>query len=331
LARIIITAFIASLSAFVVYADDECTVVNGIAIHRNSWQNQWYSRIMNMSVFQSMQVRRMAECGADDIATKDIENAVYDGETWVGCYFSDVCFRHCSFKGTKITLTVFAGNSLFSGDCDFSDAEFENVHGLGLTATQLKTTLSYKKKVLRGIHFESGLYPENNDFSGVDFTGFDFTGSTQIDVKKKGCNFTNAVVNRCILGDFSREQIMQTRDYRNKAMIGVHFGYTDISGMDFSGFNLTGCIFDASSLPKEEGFSRINFTDAIITNCYFDFPLLFTTIEGVCAGRERPPTLTLAQIKSTWNYKTGNMSGVMLPKYIQDELDKEKKEKETNK
>lgn len=78
--------------------------------------------------------------------------------------------------------------------------------------------------------------------------------------------------------------------YQNKILFEVYF----------SRFNLTGNYFNAN-------FSNANFTDAVVTDCNFDLA-----------------KITVEQIQSTWNYKTKNMEGIVLPKEIQETLDKEK-------
>ena len=83
----------------------------------------------------------------------------------------------------------------------------------------------------------------------------------------------------------------------------------DISGLDLSHFNLTGCVF--GSIRNSTNVSEVIFSDAIITKCNFWQSIGLTT----------------EQIKSTWNYKHGRMDGVILPQDIQAALDAEKEGK----
>ncbi|MDR2643451.1 MAG: pentapeptide repeat-containing protein, partial [Planctomycetaceae bacterium] len=77
----------------------------------------------------------------------------------------------------------------------------------------------------------------------------------------------------------------------------------DFRGIDLSDFTITQCRFFKVDLKD------VNFSNAVITGS--DFKLA--------------KNLTVAQIKSTWNYKHNQMDKIILPKDIQDELDKEKK------
>ncbi|MDR1477930.1 MAG: pentapeptide repeat-containing protein, partial [Planctomycetaceae bacterium] len=78
-------------------------------------------------------------------------------------------------------------------------------------------------------------------------------------------------------------------------------GVANLRGLNLSQFNLTGCQFLGD-------LTDVNFTDAVISKC--DFGWL--------------SNITIDQIKSTWNYKTGRMNGIKLPEEIQKTLDAEK-------
>ena len=58
-----------------------------------------------------------------------------------------------------------------------------------------------------------------------------------------------------------------------------------------------------------------DFRDAVISNVDFG------SRDFACKG------LTLEQIKSTWNYKNGRMTEIVLPEEIADALQKEKEAK----
>ena len=105
---------------------------------------------------------------------------------------------------------------------------------------------------------------------------------------------------------------MSTRSFNEKKIAHVRFEgkppdtpEADFTGLDFSGFDLTGTHF-------ARNLKGINLTNAVITSGDFS----------------RATNLTLDQIKSTWNYKTGNMEGVILPKEIQEVLEAERQAKE---
>jgi hypothetical protein len=85
----------------------------------------------------------------------------------------------------------------------------------------------------------------------------------------------------------------------------------DWSNTDFSGF--TFCYGSRLS----GNVTGADFTDAkFLTVLSPKFTTKSSALEH-CQG------LTLEQVKSTWNYKTGNMEGVVLPEEVQRQLDAE--------
>jgi uncharacterized protein YjbI with pentapeptide repeats len=106
-------------------------------------------------------------------------------------------------------------------------------------------------------------------------------------------------------------QLKTTANYKRKELLFVSLGFSDLSGVDFSRFNLTGCIFMGN-------LQNADFTDAVISGCSFGsccFPNCDIALKT---------NLTVDQIKSTWNYKTNRMEGITLPPEIQKALDIEK-------
>ena len=83
----------------------------------------------------------------------------------------------------------------------------------------------------------------------------------------------------------------------------------DFTGVDLSAQDLSGCYF------RDCTFTNTIFDDAVISNAFFS------------SFRKQNLGLTLAQIKSTWNYKHNRMEGITLPKDIADALEKERKPK----
>jgi len=256
----------------------------------------------------------------------------YDNSKFEKCLFSHLMFSECSFRNAVFADCTF-WNFDFDDTCDLTDAVFINVKGFYINKKHLVQTASYKHKQMRHIEFRWDHIPKYQDYSGIDFTGVDFTGSV-LHFVKDGCRFTNAIIRDCNLSDgLTIEQLKQTKDYNDKSIRKVILG-TKITGIDFSGFDLTGCYFGDICRDKWLDMTGVNLTDAVITDCIF--PHTKTRSEYLGRGEDGKSlwkyidlqkTLTISQIKSTWNYKTGNMTGIVLPKYLQDELDKENESK----
>ena len=112
------------------------------------------------------------------------------------------------------------------------------------------------------------------------------------------------------------EMLMKTKNGKDKMFLNIRFTYFDFTGADFSGMDLSGVHFSYCKLTDA------NFTDAVITQANFlrdDIPNRFGF-----DGDTKSHTLTLEQIKQTWNYKHGVMQGITLPNEIRDALEAEK-------
>ena len=201
-------------------------------------------------------------------------------------------FINCSFRRANLAY-VTAPFSSFE-NCDFTDAI---VGGSNITISneQLFSTESFKHKRLPGYRF-------CGDLSGVDFSGFDLKGASFLAATLTDCKFFNADIAGCSFRESAtKEQLFSTRDFRSGNVIGVYLWAIDFSDSDLSKMNFTNSKLYTNLL-------NVNLSDSVITGCYFD----------------KSENLTLAQIKSTWNYKVGRMEGIKLPKEIQDALDAEK-------
>lgn len=246
-----------------------------------------------------------------------LKNIDFSRSNLIGSDLSETNFADCFFRRTSLGYVTAIG-SIFT-DCDFTDANIGESN-IKLSKEQLVTTESYKHKELRGYQFQG-------NFSGVDFSNCDFTGASFISAELDGCDFSNAKISATALYHRIRpktaishrmttEQLLSTKDFRQKCVLNVVFSgshniaKTEFSGMDFSetdfsGMNFTGCHF------WYVNFHNTDFTNAVISDC--EFVELETMPES--------SKLTLNQIKSTWNYKIGNMAGVVLPKRLQEQLE----------
>jgi uncharacterized protein YjbI with pentapeptide repeats len=101
---------------------------------------------------------------------------------------------------------------------------------------------------------------------------------------------------------------MTTKSYKDGKINGSFFTASDFSDAVLSNLNLTGCKIIKCNLQNAD------FSNSVITDCEFT----------------NSKNLNLDQIKSTWNYKTGNMTGIKLPAEIQKALDAEKQQVKKN-
>ena len=214
----------------------------------------------------------------------------------VGAGMSYVDFVDCSFRFTRL-YSVWAPGSRFI-NCDFTGAWISGSTELTLSREQLLSTSSFKHKEIMKFDFDG-------DLNGVDFSGFNLKGS-RFDANFEGADFSDAIITDAYLGTrLSREQLFSTASFKNGDLRGVSLAGIDFSGTSLSKMDLSGCFFGVNT-----NFHATDLTDSIISRCDFS----------------HADNMTLEQIKSTWNYKAGRMSDILLPKAIQQALDAETKE-----
>jgi len=259
--------------------------------------------------------------------------------------FFETMYIRCSFRNTRMVGVDATGSQFI--DCDFTGANIEGAIFTQLSARNLAQTNNYAVRDLSNIKIvvwgpwsdpdnvlgAHGVLLPRGDWSDPDPNDiqFDFSKcnleNTYLPYNLKYCDFTDARINGARIGSevlkdgtrsFTMNQLKSTRNYKDKTFINVTFVGLDFSGENFSQINFTGCRFPYAAIHFLGGgvafkshLNDTNLTDAIISACDF------SEVEG----------LTLAQIKSTWNYKTGNMAGIKLPKEIQAALDAEQKAK----
>jgi uncharacterized protein YjbI with pentapeptide repeats len=165
----------------------------------------------------------------------------------------------------------------------------------------------------------------NDEDVTLDLTEFNLTNLRIFDRVDK-CTFTDAQIHGAQLGPIdinkyiqhsqknakiksnwlplgmSKDQLYSTHDYKIGSVNNITFRYSEFGDADFRLINFTDCRFINSNIKNT------NFTDAIISRCDFSSAI----------------NLTVDQIKSTWNYKNNRMTGIKLPKKIQQKLDEEK-------
>jgi len=239
-----------------------------------------------------------------------LEGINFDRADLTNADLRETVFVNCSFKNANLT-NVNASNAAFI-NCDFEGAL---INGAKITLRKEQLLSLWSRSLYR-------VETRNRDLSGMDFSKFNLIASTLIG-DLTDCDFTDAALSfdpnlsgppgqTSLGGTLTKEQLMSTSSYKAKQLMYVWFtglrsdtpdvGFT---GLDLSRFNLTGATFTRN-------LKDVNLTDAVITHCNFSLAT----------------NLTLDQIKSTWNYKTGNMQGVTLPRELQEQLDAERQAKE---
>jgi len=202
-----------------------------------------------------------------------------------------------SFAGFDLSEAHLFGN--FTG-VDFAGARIAGASfdGANVRFAQLAATQNYRTRAMQNmiLRFEN----EDVDFSGVDLS------ESRLTVKNGNLRLEGAFISRASFGANIGSQIMKTASYKKGEILFANMGTSDLSGVDLSRQNLTGCRFSVCKLVGTV------FTDTVISGADFrDVP-----------GHEKG--LTVEQIKSTWNYKNGRMDGIILPKGIADALAREK-------
>ena len=158
------------------------------------------------------------------------------------------------------------------------------------------------------------------DIDGWDLSGMDLSDSIIVARSARNTNFTDAKINgahfqRPTVKEYTpgfnshfrkdpsrkigKEQLESTASYKQKSLQGVQFGdIFDLDQVDFSSCDLSNSIF----LTDLKG---AKLTDAVITGC------IFADTYG-----DEEPIVTSWQIRSTWNFKTGHMEGIVLPSRV---------------
>ena len=132
-------------------------------------------------------------------------------------------------------------------------------------------------------------FQENVDLTDQNLEFTRLAGNCEATLKR--ASISNAFINGAMV-----KGITETKNYQEHDLCGCTFS-GDLSGIDFSKQNLTGCTFRGNV----EGAI---FKDAVISGCYL------LPAEG----------LTIEQLEETWNFKTGNMEGIIVSPSLQMKL-----------
>ncbi|MGL6194075.1 MAG: pentapeptide repeat-containing protein [Thermoguttaceae bacterium] len=131
--------------------------------------------------------------------------------------------------------------------------------------------INFSGSSLFGSYFEEA-YFENCDFSGCDLQNVNFQGSSL-----DGCNLQDANISgACMPSGLTAEQLESTINYQNKDLSRTCFLLSDLSGVDFSDFILTGTSLDGSL--ENASFDNAEISEIRITSINgFDIKQLMET------------------------------------------------------
>ena len=223
----------------------------------------------------------------------------------------DVDFSFCRFDQVDIGEIVIKNSSFRNAvfnrcfiirsieDCDLTDAVFRDCEQIEIDGKSFVQTQNYKSRRLEGMRLYGG------DYTNIDFSNFYMERTAIIPKKCDGICFKNTFFGEgCIIayyGNSAQSLLQETINYQQKFWFSMTFRSNLAQNVDFSGMTFAHCRFD--------NVRGSNFTDAKFFGCFIS------------------STLTLEQVKSTWNYKTGNMHLSKWPKHIEKALEEEEKAK----
>ncbi len=211
---------------------------------------------------------------------------------------TDLITPRLDFRGADLQKCIFVFVNLTQ--CDFTDATITGmgVNGGAISFAQIASTRNFRRGNLYDVGL-GGVVPIGKwDLSGIDMRGARFVGSGLL----RNVDLTDTTINDCKFRcSISKDQLFVTRSCTNREFLGVQIWNVDFSDADFSGMNLTGCHF------CDCDFTNASFEDTVVSDVRFER-------KGI----------TLDQIKSTWNYKHGSMTSVVLPKEIMKALESDR-------
>ena len=263
----------------------------------------------------------------------------FSGSDLTNADLRETIFNHCSFRGAILTNVQLCDDWRRVNDCDFTDASINSIQRCRwypLTLEQIQSSRSWKTKDLYQVNIHTQL-AHSGEINPISLAGFNLRNA-QVMVREE-VDLTDADIQGAHLfggfydydsprqmgvppnqqhQDFYKtgdlEMLMETKNGKEKIFTDVRFEYFDFTGANFAGMDLSGVWFRYCNLTDAD------FTDAVITraNCHGD------GIPSRYDGQVTDHTLTLEQIKQTWNYKHGVMNGISLPVAIQAALEAEK-------
>ncbi len=201
----------------------------------------------------------------------------------------DPAFVECDFSGATLNGALSLNEWTFK-DCVFKDVYLAGVRAPRRSSLDLNATANVKKyKEFQGFTF---------DDAPQDLFGFVLTRTTFL-TDVGAVDFTDARLASVEAPGLSGRQLAQTVNFREKRYEGLDLRDANFEKYDFSDAVLTDCRFEKID------FANANFADAVLLDC------AFRDVEG----------LTLEQLKSTWNWKSGRLDLISLDAALQAQID----------
>jgi uncharacterized protein YjbI with pentapeptide repeats len=194
----------------------------------------------------------------------------------------------CNLRETGFHFANMTNCKFVGGNLEKSQFVRSDLQGSDFSKTDLSNSIFYESN-LKSCNLNDA------NIQGADFVGATLNEGGEVKFNKKH-NVKTEIEKKSIQAD----QLKTTINFKNKELFNVTLG-TNMFGINLANFNLTGSRFWGN-------LTNVDFTDSVISRCEF----------GLLSN------ITIEQIKSTWNYKTKNMTGIILPEEIQKELDAEK-------
>jgi autotransporter-associated beta strand protein/T5SS/PEP-CTERM-associated repeat protein len=192
-----------------------------------------------------------------------------------GVILSQADLRDASFDAATLTGANLTGADVRGANFDQYDSygySFAFGYGTGITLAQLTSTASY------GAHDLSGISLGRNDLAGANFAGFNLTDArfaanltnanfsnanltrATISGTLTGTNLSNSEVRGASLWGVTKAQLYSTASFQSGELTGMYF-YSDQTGWNFSGKNLSQTEFQNAMNFNNSNFSQANLTD----------------------------------------------------------------------
>lgn len=186
----------------------------------------------------------------------------------------------------KIFLGIIMMLQLHSAFADNENYDGQDVSGQSFTEGSYVGS-SWKNATAINTKFT------RSDCSNASFIEANLTNANFQSSNLTNADFTNAIITGTFFAsvkNFTKEQLYSTQSYKDRNLSRTALISIDLSGCDFSYYNLQNTILQSSNL------SDVNFTNAIISG---------TSFTGV-------KNFTKEQLYSTQNYKDKDLSNVVL-------------------
>ncbi|MBP3530664.1 MAG: pentapeptide repeat-containing protein [Thermoguttaceae bacterium] len=326
------TAIYASVATSIVYAFPPRST--HIIVENLSESDERERGVTKLEHGLDLSRRNLAGVRVTDAFLRDVD---FSGSDLTGADLRYTLFLHCNFSNATLKNVAITDSGSFK-NCNFSGAKLQNVYmaredeslafpafvecdftDATLTRVPSFDQWTFKDCVLKNVRLADVRVPRYSsldvnatanvkkykEFEGVSFddapknlSEFVLT-RTEFLTDVGGVDFTNARLTSVSAPGLSGRQLAQTVNFREKRYEGLALNAANFEKYDFSDAVLTDCRFEKID------FANANFTDAVLLDCSF------SAVEG----------LTLEQLKSTWNWKSGRLDLISFDAALQAQVD----------